>query len=65
MSIIAAADVMSMTTQGEASLPRDPDGDVAMRLMEAGVPLRLLVDIALPMGLLRELCADPDRAAQG
>jgi hypothetical protein len=63
MSIFARADVLGMGLQWDHdALPKDDD-DLAMRLMAAGVPLRLLVDIALPRTLVRELFSDTERAA--
>jgi hypothetical protein len=51
MSISAAADFFTMTMQrGQPALPLD-DSPVAMQLMADGVPLALLVDLALPVGL--------------
>jgi hypothetical protein len=61
MSILWAADVVDMSLQwDDDALPRD-DEDVAMRLMAEGVPLRLLVDIALPMTLVRDVFWGPER----
>ena len=51
---------MSLQWDDEALTPADDD--VAMRLMADGVPLRLLVDIALPLTLVRDLFTDTDRA---
>ena len=64
MSIIAAAEVLSMSLHRGERMPSSRDVEPAMELMEAGVPLRLLVDIALPLGLIRELYTDTERAAE-
>ena len=64
MSATARADVVSMSElRGEAARP-EGDDELTMRLMAEGVPLQLLVDIALPMTLIRELFTGPDRAVQ-
>ena len=39
----------------------ETDEQVAMQLLADGVPLELLVDIALPFGLICDLAADLDR----
>lgn len=52
ISITGAADLFLMTMQrGYAPLPPDEESPVAMQLMADGVPLALLVDLALPIGL--------------
>ena len=44
-------------------LPQSPhDNSVAMRLLAAGVPLRLLLDLAAPNGPDSELIAATERA---
>lgn len=42
----------------------EPDDPVAMQLLADGVPLELLVDIALPFGLICDLAADLDRGTR-
>ena len=64
MSILAAADVLGMSLQWDDDARVEDDADTAMRLMAEGVPLQLLVDIALPLTLIRELYADTGRAAR-
>jgi hypothetical protein len=62
MWIFAAADVNCMTTErGCEPLPADGETPIALRLMAEGVPLALLVDLALPIGL----DFDPSRAPNG
>jgi hypothetical protein len=63
MSIFTGADFCTMSLHWGDNV-EDREAELAMRLMEDGVPLRLLVDIALPMGLIRELYDDTDRASQ-
>lgn len=64
MSALPVADLEDMNEgRGEAVCP-DSDDELAMRLMAEGVPLQLLVDIALPLTLIRELFSGPDRAVQ-
>ena len=53
-----------MSLQWDDDARRRGEDDVAMRLMAEGVPLRLLVDIALPLTLVRDLFTDTDRAAR-
>jgi hypothetical protein len=49
MSIFATADLFTMAVRFEdVPAPRDPESPVAMRLMADGVPLSLLVDLAMP-----------------
>ena len=45
-------------------MPPDSDETVAMQLLADGVPLELLVDIALPFGLICDLAADLDRGSR-
>ena len=60
MSILAAADHSSMTTErGQEPLRPEDESRVAMRLMAEGVPLALLVDLALPIGLDFDPSAGP------
>jgi hypothetical protein len=63
MSIFAHADVVGMGLQWDNDALPKGGPDVAMRLMAEGVPLRLLVDIALPLTLVRDLFSDTERAA--
>lgn len=51
-----------MSLQWDDDSLQGDDDDVAMRLMAEGVPLRLLVDIALPLTLVRDLFSNTDRA---
>jgi len=61
---LAEADVKDMNEgRGEAVCP-EGDDELAMQLLADGVPLQLLVDIALPLTLIRELFSGPDRAVQ-
>jgi hypothetical protein len=62
MSIFCAADLVDMSLQWDDDSLQGDDDDVAMRLMAEGVPLRLLVDIALPLTLVRDLFSNTDRA---
>ena len=63
MSIFAEADIVGMGLLWDDDVPPKDDPDVAMRLMAEGVPLRLLVDIALPLTLVRDLFSDTERVA--
>jgi hypothetical protein len=62
MSIIAETDLLSMNEGRGDAMRADDNDELAMQLMADGVPLQLLVDIALPMTLIRELFSGPDRA---
>ena len=52
ISIFAATEVVivSSHTRGGPVTPSDSDGPMVMQLLADGVPLELLVDIALPPG---------------
>ena len=63
MSASLEADFQGMSLQWEDDALPAEDADVAMRLMAEGVPLRLLVDIALPLTLVRDLFSDTERVA--
>jgi hypothetical protein len=65
MSIFAAADQITMTLRPSC----DPihvqlDEAVAMRLLADGVPLALLIDLALPLGHVAQLWWETERAGQ-
>jgi hypothetical protein len=63
MSIFAAVDNVDMSLQWDDDARSDEEeAECAMRLIADGVPLQLLVDIALPMTLIRELFTDSERA---
>ena len=65
MSISFAADHLDMSLQlGPEPWPPERDAPVAMRLLAEGVPLALLVDLAVPPGSDMDADEDTARAAR-
>jgi len=66
MPIFGAVDVLSVSShnRGDSRAPSDADAPAVMQLLADGVPLELLVDIALPFGLICDLAADLDRGSR-
>ena len=62
MSIFHAADLFDMSLQLGELWPHDREEPVAMRLLAEGVPLALLVDLAVPPGPDMDAHEDTDRA---
>ena len=63
MSIFSGADLIFMSLQlGPEPWPPDNEETVAMRLLAEGVPLALLVDLAVPPGPDMDNREDTDRA---
>lgn len=64
MSIFVRTECVTMTDKhgGRPRTVEADDDQVAMRLLADGVPLELLVDIALPTGLLPGVGLNAERA---
>ena len=62
MSIFRAADLLTMSLQLGELWPPEREKPVAMRLLADGVPLALLVDLAVPPGPDTDAHEDTDRA---